>query len=161
MNDTLFAEPGARWRAIAYGPAFCLFVLICELLIGGRVHLIALTVGAVLTALIVWVQVIGGRRYVSVELTRPTLRNGPEELAVADIEHIYRERDAESWDDEIWELGRALGELSDVPRGRKPIGLRLRSGANVRTWARDPDGLRAALLVARPDLVTDQTGETA
>ncbi|KAA0022359.1 hypothetical protein [Antrihabitans cavernicola] len=159
MTDTLFAESGARWRTIAYGPLFCLAVAFYEIVAGGGVHWVALAIAAVIMATVVWVQVLGGRRYVSVELTPTTLRNGPEELDLADIDHVFPERDKDSWDDELWEVARAMGELSDVPRGRTGIGLRLRSGVLLRTWAKNDKGLRAALLTARPDLADESESE--
>ena len=47
---------------------------------------------------------------------------------------------------EKWQTSRALGELSGVPRGRTPIGLRLTGGRFVQAWARNSDALRGELV---------------
>lgn len=154
MTDTgdgttiLFAEPGARWRSVAYGPLLCLIVLILELVTAARVHWFALIFCAALIAGFVVLQVIAGQRHVSVELTDTALREGTETLPLAAIDAVLPERDEDSWDDEDWESARSLGELSGVPRRRKAIGLRLVDGALVQAWAKDHRGLRAALTTA-------------
>ncbi|WP_330250645.1 hypothetical protein OG874_31135 [Nocardia sp. NBC_00565] len=144
----LFAEPGARWRSVAYGPLLCLIVLILEMLTSADVHWFALVFCAALIAGFVVLQVIAGQRHVSVELTDTALRDGTETLALALIDAVLPERDEESWDDEDWESARSLGELSGVPRRRKGIGLRLVDGELVQAWAKDHRGLRAALTTA-------------
>lgn len=141
----LFAEPGARWRSVAYGPLLCLIILILEVLTSAYVHWFALIFCAVLIAGFVVLQVIAGQRHVSVELTDTALREGTETLPLALIDAVLPERDEESWDDEDWESARSLGELSGVPRRRKGIGLRLVDGDLVQAWAKDHRGLRAAL----------------
>lgn len=158
MNDSgtvLFAEPGGRWRAVAYGPALCLLILILELATGSTPHWFALVFCSVLIAGFVALQVVAARRHVSVELTSETLRNGTETLPLDAIDAVLGESDEPSWDDEPWESARALGELSGVPRRRTGIGLRRTDGDVVQAWARDHRGLRAALTTAlderRPD----------
>ncbi|MBF6187007.1 MULTISPECIES: DUF3093 family protein [Nocardia] len=144
-EPVLFTEPGARWRAVAYGPVLCLVILVLELVTGGPVHWFALVFCAVLVAAFVALQVYAARTHVSVELTPAALRQGTETLPLAAIDEVLPERDEDSWDDEEWESARALGELTGVPRRRKGIGLRLREGGMVQAWARDHRGLRAAL----------------
>ncbi|WP_245567395.1 hypothetical protein [Nocardia vinacea] len=144
----LFAEPGARWRSVVYGPLLCLIVLILELVSADQVHWFALIFCAALIAGFVVLQVIAGQRHVSVELTPDTLREGTETLPLAAIAAVLPERDEDSWDDEDWESARSLGELSGVPRRRKGIGLRLVGGELVQAWAKDHRGLRAALTEA-------------
>ncbi|RVW10153.1 hypothetical protein EGT67_08055 [Prescottella agglutinans] len=146
--DVLFDEPGARWRTVAYGPVFCVVALVIELLTGPVVHWFALTLFAAILAGIVYVQVAAARRHVSVSLTRTTLRQGAEELPVAEIEAVLPAADPYADDPEPWESARSLGELSGVPRRRTAIGLRLRDGSLVQAWARDDDGLRDALTEA-------------
>ncbi|MDH6680376.1 hypothetical protein M2284_004605 [Rhodococcus sp. LBL1] len=146
--DVLFDEPGARWRTVAYGPVFCVVALVIELLTGPVVHWFALTLFAVILAGIVYVQVAAARRHVSVSLTDTTLRQGAEELPVAEIEDVLPAADPYADEPEPWESARSLGELSGVPRRRKAIGLRLRDGSLVQAWARDDDGLRDALTEA-------------
>ncbi|MER7452149.1 hypothetical protein ABTW96_17880 [Nocardia beijingensis] len=144
----LFTEPGARWRAVAYGPILCLAILALELVTGGAVHWFALLFCAALIAGFVALQVVAGKRHVSVELTTETLRSGTESLPLSSIAEVLPERDEDSWDDEEWESARALGELTGVPRRRTGIGLRLADGSLVQAWARDHKGLRTALTEA-------------
>ncbi|TLF75261.1 hypothetical protein [Nocardia cyriacigeorgica] len=158
MNDSgtvLFAEPGGRWRAVAYGPALCLLILVLELATGSSPHWFALVFCGVLIAAFVALQVVAARRHVSVELTPETLRNGTETLPLDAIDAVLGEADEQSWDDEPWESARALGELSGVPRRRKGIGLRRTDGEVVQAWARDHRGLRAALTTALDERTPD------
>ncbi|MFJ4653009.1 hypothetical protein ACIP5Y_17240 [Nocardia sp. NPDC088792] len=141
----LFSEPGARWRTIAYGPALCGIILAIEVARGGAVHWFGLVFCAVLLAGFVWLQVIAGKRHISVELTADTLREGAEVVPLRTIAQVLPEDDEESWDYEDWQSARALGELSGVPRRRKGIGLKLRDGSLAQAWARDHVTLRAAL----------------
>ncbi|MFD0365118.1 hypothetical protein ACFQZZ_27105 [Nocardia sp. GCM10030253] len=144
-SGVLFAEPGARWRSVSYGPGLCSIILFIELVTASRVHWFALIFCAALIAVFVVLQVIAGQRHVSVELTENALREGTETLPLTTIDAVLPERDEDSWDDEDWESARALGELSGVPRRRSGIGLRLADGSLVQAWAKDHRGLRAAL----------------
>ncbi|WP_369974803.1 hypothetical protein [Nocardia sp. MDA0666] len=148
-DSVLFGEPGARWRTVAYGPLLCLLVLILELALRrGPVHWFGLTFCAILLAGFVTLQVVAGKRHVSVELTDSALREGTETLPLESIARVFPEHDEESWDDDPWESARALGELTGVPRRRRGIGLKLRDGAMVQAWARDHQQLRAELSAA-------------
>jgi len=147
----LFDEPGGRWRTVAYGPVFCVVALVIELLTGPVVHWFALTLFSVILAGIVYAQVAAARRHVSVSLTGAILRQGAEEVPVADIVAVLPPADLYADEPQRWESARSLGELSGVPRRRKGIGLRLRNGSLVQAWARDDDGLRAALTEAVAD----------
>ncbi|MFE3446509.1 hypothetical protein ACFXNW_26060 [Nocardia sp. NPDC059180] len=144
----LFAEPGGRWRAVAYGPALCLLILILELATGSTPHWFALLFCGALIAAFVALQVVAARRHISVELTTDALRNGTETLSLDAIDAVLGESDEQNWDDEPWDSARALGELSGIPRRRTGIGLRRTDGDVVQTWARDHRGLRAALTAA-------------
>ncbi|WP_225731601.1 MULTISPECIES: DUF3093 family protein [unclassified Nocardia] len=144
----LFSEPGARWRAVAYGPLLCLAVLLMEVATGTDIHWFALIFCAALIAGFVALQVVAGRRHVSVELTDTALRDGTETLPLDTIAEVLPERDEHAKKDAEWESARALGELTGVPRRRKGIGLRLADGGLVQAWARDHRGLRAALTEA-------------
>jgi hypothetical protein len=161
-SNVLFAEPGARWRAVSYGPGLCLTILLIELVTASPVHWFALIFCAALITGFVVLQVIAGQRHVSVELTDSTLREGTETVALSSIEAVLPERDEDSWDDEDWESARALGELSGVPRRRTGIGLRLSDGGLVQAWAKDHRALRAALTEAldRQRGMTTEDGET-
>lgn len=141
----LFHEPGARWRTVAFGPLFCLVALVIELATGPVVHWIALPVMGAVLAVFAYIMVVAGRRHVSVELTETVLRQGTEELPVADIEAVLAPADPEARDPARWENARTLGELSGVPRKRTAIGLRLCGGTFVRAWAKDDVALRACL----------------
>ncbi|WP_107659567.1 hypothetical protein [Nocardia suismassiliense] len=147
-SGVLFAEPGARWRTVAYGPILCLIIFVLEIATGSSVHWFALLFCGSLIALFVVLQVTAGRRHVSVELTEATLRDGTETLPLSSIDAVLPERDEDSWDDEDWESARALGELSGVPRRRTGIGLRLSDGSLVQAWAKNHRALRAALTTA-------------
>ncbi|MCL2535745.1 MAG: hypothetical protein FWE39_16430, partial [Nocardiaceae bacterium] len=118
---------------------------------GPVVHWFALTLFSVILAGIVYAQVAAARRHVSVSLTGATLRQGAEEVPVADIAAVLPPADPYADEPQRWESARSLGELSGVPRRRKGIGLRLRNGSLVQAWARDDDGLRAALTEAVAD----------
>ncbi|KZM70833.1 hypothetical protein [Nocardia terpenica] len=153
----LFAEPGVRWRTVAYGPLLCLVVLVLELVFRrGPVHWFGLLFCALLLAGFVALQVVAGRRHVSVELTADALREGVETLPLRTIAEVFPEHDEDAWEDEPWRSARALGELSGVPRRRTGIGLRLRDGGMVQAWARDHGRLRAELTAA---LARDPDGE--
>ncbi|MFI6046045.1 hypothetical protein ACIA8C_30765 [Nocardia sp. NPDC051321] len=147
-SGVLFAEPGARWRTVAYGPILCVIILVIELATGSSVHWFALVFCGSLIAMFVVLQVIAGQRHVSVELSESALRDGTETLPLSSIEAVLPERDEDSWDDEDWEEARALGELSGVPRRRTGIGLRLADGSLVQAWAKDHRTLRTALTAA-------------
>lgn len=141
----LFAEPGARWRSVAYGPALCAVILVLELVTGAQPHWFALIFCGAAIGGFVALQVVAGQRHVSVELTPEHLRQGTEVVPLRGIAEVLPERDEDSWDDLDWESARALGELHGVPRRRTGIGLKLRDGALVQAWARDHRGLRTAL----------------
>ncbi len=151
----LFAEPGARWRSVAYGPVLCVIVLILELATGAQPHWFALIFCAAAIGGFVALQVVAGQRHVSVELTSERLRQGTEILPLSNIAAVLPERDEDDWDDLDWESARALGELHGVPRRRTGIGLQLRDGALVQAWARDHRGLRAALETAVADAAAE------
>ncbi|WP_439956506.1 hypothetical protein [Nocardia nova] len=160
-DSVLFSEPGARWRTVAYGPLLCLLVLILELALRrGPVHWFGLAFCAILLAGFVTLQVVAGKRHVSVELTDSVLRQGTETLPVSSIARIFPEHDKESWDDDPWQSARALGELTAVPRRRRGIGLKLRDGAMVQAWARDHQQLRARLSAAIDRLAEDSAPAT-
>lgn len=150
----LFVEQGARWRALLWGPLFCIAVLIFEILTGPVVHWFALGLFSLVLIGFTYVQVSAARRHVSVELTPSTLRQGTEVLDLVDIDAILPPADYSDGDYEPkkWETARVLGELSGVPRRRHAIGLRLVGGAFVQAWAKDDDGLREALELAKENV---------
>lgn len=157
----LFEEPGARWRAVAYGPAFCVMALIIELFTGPVIHWLALPLFAVLLAGFVYLQVMAARTHASVYLTETSLQQGTEEVALDEIAAVLPLADPDDYDYEDWETARPLGELTNVPRGRTGIGLRLVGGGLVRAWAKDADTLRDHLerLVGVEDRDDDVDGD--
>ena len=136
-------EPGARWRAVGYGPLLCLVVLVVEVAAGWPPHVLTLPATAAVLAAITAIQVAAARRHVRVELTPSLLRNGVETVAVADIAEVLPAADGIRT--QPWESARALGELSGVPRRRTGIGLRLVGGEVVQAWAKDHQLLRSEL----------------
>jgi hypothetical protein len=157
--DVLFAEPGARWRTVAYGPVLCSIVLLMELSARAPVHWFGLAFCAVLLAGFVSLQVVAGRRHAGVELSDTTLREGTETLSLHTIAEVFSEHDDAAAEDEPWRSARALGELTGVPRRRTGIGLRLRNGGMVQAWARDHRRLRAELAAAVARLAESDDAE--
>lgn len=135
----LFSEPGARWRAVAYGPLLCAVILLVEWLAGSTLHGFALGFCAVAIGGFTGLQVIAGRTHARVELTGTALHQGVESVPLTEIAAVLPTDDDDAAD------GRALGALSGVPRRRRGIGLRLVDGRIVQAWAIDHAGLRAAL----------------
>lgn len=109
-------------------------------------------------------QIKAARTHTSVELTAEALREGTEILPVDDIVAVFPDPDytvktaglMDKWQGralgvsstgplEKWQTARTLGEINGVPRGRKPVGIKLAGGAYAQAWARDHEGLRAAL----------------
>ncbi|MFD7653030.1 hypothetical protein ACFV4N_03520 [Actinosynnema sp. NPDC059797] len=142
-QPTLYAEPGASWWPLLWGPAFALLGFAVEALTGAVRPLLWLVVAlALVLPTLVWVQ--GRRRVYAVRLTPAALHQGREELPVRDV--------AEAEGVEPRAGARVLGGGWTLPRGTAPVPLRLVDGTVVTAWARDADALRAAvarLLAAR------------
>lgn len=134
--EVLFEEPGSSWWPVLWGPVFAAIGAGVEAL-GGRVHTpVWLLVGLGLAGLAaLWVR--ARRRLLTVRLTPSTLTAGQETLAVQRIAAI------EEGDPPV--RARVLGGAWTVPRKFAAIPLRLDDGTPVLAWARDGDGLRAAL----------------
>ncbi|MFC4126001.1 hypothetical protein [Nocardia rhizosphaerae] len=135
----LFSEPGAHWRAVAYGPLLCAGILAVEWLANSTTHAFALGFCALALGGFTVLQVIAGRTHARVELTASTLRQGVEVLSLAEIAAVLPPEDDDA------AQARPLGALTGVPRRRRGIGLRLVDGRIVQAWAIDHAGLRAAL----------------
>jgi hypothetical protein len=150
-DPVLFHEPGGRWRMLAWGPVFCLVVLAVELASGPVIHWFALALFSLILVGLTYVQLRAARMHVSVELTTRRLRQGTETVDLDEIDDILPPAEYADGDYEPkkWETARVLGELSGVPRKRHGIGLRLVGGGLVQAWAKDDDGLRAALETAK------------
>jgi len=145
--EVLFAEAGGRWRSVVWGPLLCLLGVVLELSLRIPVHWFTWVVAALLLAGITALQVLGARKYGVVRLTALTLRQGTEELPVADIVGMFDEPGERAWDDDTfdWEAAPALGESVSVPRRHTGIGLELSDGRLTQAWAHDDAALRAAL----------------
>ncbi|MFT7836295.1 DUF3093 family protein [Saccharothrix sp. BKS2] len=135
-QPTLYAEPGASWWPLLWGPVFALLGFAVEALTGAVRPLLWVVVAlALVLPTLVWVQ--GRRRVYEVRLTPAALHQGREELPVRDIAEVEGvERRAGA---------RVLGGGWTLPRGTGPVPVRLADGTVVTAWARDADALRAAV----------------
>ena len=146
--EILFAEPGASWLWLLSGPASGLTMLYLQVKGGGGYSPTLPMMFVVLVTGFVAIQIKANRIHTSVELTRQTLREGAQITPVHLITEVYPEkvrRTSSADPQEKWLEARALGELSNVPRGRKAIGIELRGNRTARAWARKHRELRAAL----------------
>jgi hypothetical protein len=135
LTDALFAEPGSTWWPAAWGPGFALVGALVEAL-SGPVHVLAWIVVAVVLGAIFALWVTARRRTCAVRVTPDELVQGGERLPVASLASV---------EPDDTEGGRVLGGGFAVPRKFTGVPLRLVDGKVVVAWARDGDGLRAAL----------------
>ena len=181
--EPLFSEPGANWWWVVLGPISGAVMLSLEISSGMGPQPLVPLIFLVMVSGFIALQVKAARIHTSVELTRHTLRQGTETIAVDDILKVYPEPDTgrRSYKDpmpdqktakraakqaEAWQTARAIGELSGVPKGRKGIGLRLTGKRTVQAWARRHRELRAALTplieerhgAFAPDSTDDENG---
>ncbi|MFD1146839.1 hypothetical protein [Saccharothrix hoggarensis] len=144
-QPTLYAEPGASWWPLLWGPLFALCGVVVEAVTGSvrpSLWIVVALLLALPTAL--WVQ--GRRRLHGVRLTPVALHQGREELAVRDVAEVAGVEPRAG--------AKVLGGGWDVPRGTEAVPIRLVDGTVVTGWARDADALRAELaklLTARGD----------
>ena len=146
--EPLFHEIGASWYWVLSGPAAAAVMLWIEVNSGNGPQWPVPLAFLVLVGGFVALQVKAARIHTSVELTPEKLRQGTEELAVDEIERVYQELPISSKSGlelHKWQVARALGELTGVPKGRVAIGLRLVDGRNLQAWARRHGQLREAL----------------
>lgn len=135
-QPTLYAEPGASWWPLLWGPVFALVGLGVEALTGALRPVLWLGVALVLllpTAL--WVQ--GRRRVYAVRLTPVALHQGREELALRDVEAVTGVEPRSG--------AKVLGGGWSLPRGTDAVPIRLTGGTVVTGWAQDADALRAEI----------------
>lgn len=149
-KTVLYSEPGAKWRATLFGPIFAGVGFVIDYALGAGLHWVVWVAVAAMISAVVALQVTAGRKHASVELTSTTLRQGTEEVPVAEIAEVFDNPgdDRAPHDLEQWETARVLGEFAGIPNRRNGIGLRLASGSLVRAWAQDDEKLRAALAEA-------------
>jgi hypothetical protein len=141
--EVLFSEAGASWLWLLAGPAAGITMLIIQITSGYGPQPLVPGVFLVLVTGFLGIQVKAARIHTSVELTAEYLREGRETILIPEILKIYPE--AEGRDVPKWQLARALGELTGVPRGRTGIGLKLSNDRSAQAWARKHRELRAAL----------------
>ncbi|MGV0811449.1 DUF3093 domain-containing protein [Mycolicibacterium boenickei] len=142
-SEVLFYEQGASWAWLLLGPFAGVGMAILQMT-GGYGHDLWIPIlFLVLVSGFVAIQIKAARIHTSVELTAQTLRQGAETIKLDEIELIYPE--ASGSEAPKWQLARALGELSGVPRGRTGIGLKLTGKRTAQAWARKHRRLREAL----------------
>ncbi|WP_066911517.1 hypothetical protein [Millisia brevis] len=146
-DETLFEEIGARWRVVWIGPIICVIALVVELATGPAIHWGALAGVAVILASFSALVVHASRIHVSVFLTPNELRQGDQTVPIDDIVEVIPPTDytRSRGRSAAWESAPALGGLSNVPRKRTGIGVRLRDGTVAQAWARDHETLREKL----------------
>ncbi len=150
-----FAENGWSWAWILTAPLLCLAAGVFEWATGAPVHWIMLSVCAIACAMSHAVMIVATRVHGRVRLTDTSFTQGTEELELSEIAAVLPAAEVPTGrfggpghTPQSWETARTLGELRDVPRRRTSVGLRLRSGAEVRVWARDAATLYTALHAA-------------
>lgn len=160
----IYSESGASWLWVLAGPVAGLVMVLVQVRAG-----VGLQPGVPLMFMVVVsgflaLQVKAARVHTSLELNADALRQGTETLPLTEILSVYPEPEnsvkaagfMDKWQGralgvsasgplEKWQTARALGELSGVPKGRTPVGLRLTGNRYVQAWARNPDVLRAEL----------------
>ncbi len=165
-----YAESGASWLWLLAGPAAGLMMVLIQYRAGLGLRLGVPAMFMLLVSGFLALQVKAARVHTSVELTDQSLRQGTESLPLTEIVSIYPEPEntvkaagfMDKWQGralgisasgplEKWQTSRALGELSGVPKGRTPIGMRLTGDRYVQAWARHPDALRAELARLMPE----------
>lgn len=146
-GPVLFSEDGWSWAWIFAAPLFCAAAALFELVTGAPVHWLMLTVCAVASAMCHGVMIAATRVHGRIRLTPTTYIQGTEELELDRIEEVFPLA-GDDHPEASWETARTLGELREIPRRRRSVGLRLDSGAEVRAWTRDPVALHTALEAA-------------
>jgi hypothetical protein len=146
--EPLFHEVGASWYWVLSGPIAGAVMLGIEINSGlGPRPLVPLAF-LLLVGGFVALQVKAARIHTSVTLTADTLKQGTEVLAVDEIKEVYQELPISTksgLEVHKWQSGRALGELTAVPKGRVGIGMKLHDRRTVQAWARRHGPLREAL----------------
>lgn len=140
-DDVHYAEAGARWSAVLFGPCFALAGLAVEWLTAGPVFWWLWLTAAVVLGAFAALWVYGRRRFCAVLVTSEVLVQGPERLAV---ERITAVPDATEPPTGARVLGGGIG----VPRNYDAVPVWLDDGTVVLAWARDGAALRAALRTA-------------
>lgn len=143
----LYAEDGWSWAWIFAAPLFCASAAVFELVSGAPVHWLMLTVFGIASAACHGVMIAATRVHGRVRVTATAYTQGTEELGIENIAEV-RPLPGEGIPEASWETARTLGELSEIPRQRRSVGLLLDNGGEVRAWSRNPVALHAALVTA-------------
>ena len=135
-EPVLFAEHGSSWWPLLWGPLFAVLGVAVEALTG-PVHWLAwfLVGGGLFGGALVWVS--ARRKVYLVRLTTETLTQGREHVAVEKLVAVT--------DVGTPAGARILGGGWSVPRRTTEVPVRLADGTVALAWARDYDGLMAAL----------------
>lgn len=136
-GPVVYAESGATWWPVVWGPAFALIGVVVEWWTPGPTHLLMwlLLAGVLAAASAVWVY--GRRRLCSVRVTPSVLMLGHEELPVSRIVAVT---------DVGAPVGaRTLGGGWTAPHGTSEVPLRLDDDRVVLAWAHDPEAFTEAL----------------
>jgi hypothetical protein len=137
-EPVLFDEIGTGYGVLAFGPLLAAVGIALESTApGGATWTLWLLVGA-LVFVYTLVLVRSRRRFLHVRLTPRTLALGTHTQPMSQVTSL---RPA---DEDHYGL-RVLGDGPVVPRRRTAVVLRLSDGVRVVAWARDAEGLRAAL----------------
>ncbi|MBB4852842.1 hypothetical protein HNP40_000208 [Mycobacteroides chelonae] len=144
-QSRLFYEPGGRWRWLLLGPLAGLIMFGLQVWGKAGMSPVMPVITAAIVAFFIALQIYAARVHATVELTPAELRQGGETLAVSQIKWMYPDADRH-----VWEESRPLGELTGVPKGRKPVGLRLTGGRRAQAWAKKHEELRTALATLVP-----------
>jgi len=144
--EPLFFEAGASWSWLLFGPVSALVMVFIGYWTGAGFQPLIPLMFLVLVTGFLGIQVKAARIHTVVELTPQSLREGTEILPVDQIVAVCPDpEDGRRGPKQKWQEARSLGELSEIPRGRTPLGLKLTQDRYVQAWARDAAGLRAAL----------------
>lgn len=132
----LYTEPGSSFWPLLWGPVFAAVGAAVEAPTG-QIHGLAWPLVGIGLAGVAAVWVSSRRRLLSVRLTTYALTEGQETVAVERIAAV---------DDIGAPAGaRVLGGGWSVPRKYEDVPIRLTDGSVVLAWAKDGEGLRAAL----------------
>lgn len=136
-GPVVYAEPGATWWPVLWGPVFAVIGAVIELLTPGSSNYLMWLLLAVFLGGATALWVYARRKICSVRLSSTMLAQGREKLPV--------ERIAAVQDVGAPAGARVLGGAWVVPKGTAEVPLRLTDDTVVLAWARDPVAFAEAL----------------
>ena len=138
-GPVLFAEAGAPWWPVLIGPGIGVVGLLVDRLAPGGANPLAWVVIALVLFLPIALVVRARRRLLAVRVTRDVLVQGDESVPTSRIAGV-RPVDGSG------RYGlRPFGDHPTVPRHVDVVVVTLDDGTRRAAWARDPEGLHAAL----------------